>query len=143
MNKTIYGNGKTLYYHFTKFTKQGVFKELNDRILKNEFENNKLDLSKICIDSTNIKNRLGSNKDCLGKCYNDRGRLGTKISLISDKRGIPIAHCFFPCNINDYCTVQETFKHYPSYLPEPSRKKPTYVLADKGYDSESIRTFLP
>ena len=142
MNKTIFGNGKTLNYHFTKFSKAGVFQELNSRILKNEFENNKLDLSKICIDSTNIKNRLGSNKDCLGKCYNDRGRLGTKISLISDRRGIPITHCFFPCNTNDYSTVQETFQNYPSYFPEPSRKKPTYVLADKGYDSESIRSFL-
>ena len=60
MNKTIYGNGKTLYYHFTKFTRQGVFKELNNRILLDEYKNNKLDLSKICIDSTNIKNRLGS-----------------------------------------------------------------------------------
>jgi len=142
MNKTIYGNGKTLYYHFKKFTKLEVFKELNTRILKEQFQNNKLDLSKICIDSSNIKNRLGSDKKCLGRCYNDRGRLGTKISLLSDKRGVPLCFTFFPCNINDFLTVEETFKNLPEFIPEPSRKKPSYVLADKGYDSKRIRDFL-
>jgi len=46
MNKTIYGPGKSLYYHFKNFRKLGVFKELYIRILKEQYENNKLDLSK-------------------------------------------------------------------------------------------------
>jgi len=138
--ETKYGNGKTLNYHFNKFKNNDVFKTLFEQVQKFGNDNKLIDYSKIMIDSTNIKNIDGH--DYIGACSSDRGRNATKMSIICDKRGVPLSLKFFAGNVSDMKTVQETFNNYSGTLPSSSKKKPTYFLADRGYDSEEIRQYI-
>jgi len=87
------------------------------------------------IDSTYVKNLYG--RDCLGRNPTDRGRKATKMSAIVDEKGLLIAVEYFPGNVSDFRTVKRTLdrKLAPTTPNVP-------LLADKGYDSSEIRSFI-
>ena len=56
------------------------------------------------INTTTVKNVGGA--DCVGKNPTDRGRLGTKISILLDERKIAVSEpTIFPANVHDCKTL--------------------------------------
>jgi putative transposase len=74
-----------------------------------------------------------------GKCPVDRGKIGSKRSVICDGRGLPLAVSVHPSNQHDSKTLEETLLHFSLAVPEGSRIN---LLADKGYDSDPLRKTL-
>jgi len=127
---TSYGPKSTIYYHYKKWTNDGIFSELWNTILLKYQEVNKYNtnLTIESIDTTFIKSIYG--KDCIGRNPTDRGRNANKLSVIVDNNSVPISLYLVEAN------------HHDSKLFEPTIKKRkivtakhSYLLADKGYSS--------
>ncbi|MYX99225.1 transposase [Streptomyces sp. SID486] len=73
-----------------------------------------------------------------------RGGLSSRIHLACDGRGRPLGVVLTGGNTND-CTRFEqvmTEIHVPRTGPGRPRTTPDHVIADKGYSSRKIRTYL-
>jgi putative transposase len=65
----------------------------------------------------------------------DRGKIGTKKSILTDGEGIPLALAIHPSNEHDSTTIDELLDGCCLYyLPKES-----VIYFDKGYDSEHLR----
>jgi len=72
-----------------------------------------------------------------------RGGFSSKIHLVCDGHGNPLGAVITGGNINDCVMLQATLENVS--IPGERRKnknRPQMLLADKGYDSVKIRTYL-
>jgi transposase len=75
--------------------------------------------------------------------------VGTKLSLLVDRAGTPLAVSVAPGNYHDgalgYLTLANVFKPLPilrDILPDAAKMAESTLLADKGYDSLRFRQFV-
>ena len=75
--------------------------------------------------------------------------VGTKLSLLVDRAGTPLAVCVAPGNYHDgalgFLTLANIFKPLPilrDILPDAAKTAEPTLLADKGYDSLRFRLFV-
>jgi putative transposase len=83
---------------------------------------------------------LGGKK--VGRNPTDRGKLGTKRSLLSDGGGVPVGLAVAGANRNDFKMARETIESIPVERPEPTAGKPQGMCLDKGYDYDEVRDLL-
>ena len=76
-----------------------------------------------------------------GKNPTDRGKLGTKRSVLTDARGIPLGVAVSGANTHDIKLLQSTFDSVPIHRPQPTTRH-QHVCLDKAYDSKDVRKFL-
>jgi transposase len=69
--------------------------------------------------------------DMIGINALDKHKYATKVSLICDKIGIPLATKVYTANISDISTIDETLEMIPFDLPNECN-----LIGDKGYISE-------
>jgi putative transposase len=124
----------TVHGTFIRWSRAHVFEIAYRALLKLERRTTSRKSRFACIDSSFVKNIYG--RDCVGRNPTDRGRNATKVSALVDQDGIPLSLVFFPGNVSDQRTVQETL----SGAPNPARMTPLY--ADKGYDSKENRRIM-
>lgn len=75
----------------------------------------------------------------------DRGKPGSKYSLLVDRHGVPLAIRLAGANVSDQVQILPlVFLDYPQVGGKPGRPKerPDTVLADRGYDNDSTRMLL-
>ena len=72
----------------------------------------------------------------------DRGKGGTKRSVLTDACGIPIGLAVDGANRVDFKMVRETIASIAADRPSPSRRAPQGVCLDKGYDYTEVRDLL-
>ena len=85
-----YVNGKTLYYHYNRFSKAGIFKIVYKILLKKYLSKDKnKKLRYQFIDSTFIANINGIDK--IGRNRLLKNKKVSKISAITDVNGIPLS----------------------------------------------------
>ena len=84
------------------------------------------------IDSTMVKNAFG--RSCTGRNPTDRGRQGSKVSVVVDHHGVVYSLVMTGANHSDTKLLETTLS--ASCLPLQT-KLPLY--ADKGYDSKANR----
>ena len=87
-----FGNSSSIYKHYLKYIKSDIFDEIwtqkiNEYASKCKYRTN---LTNLSIDCTLVKSINGS--DVIGRNPCDRGRMGTKISMITDNKGIPFEY---------------------------------------------------
>ena len=78
----------------------------------------------------------------MGKNPTDRGKIGTKRSVLTDGGGVPIGLAVEGANRNDFKMVEETIISIPIERPTPTPEKPQGMCLDKGYDFEEVRELL-
>ena len=78
----------------------------------------------------------------MGKNPTDRGKIGTKRSVLTEGGGVPIGLAVEGANRNDFKMVRETLESIPIERPEPSAEKPQGMCLDKGYDYDEVRELL-
>jgi putative transposase len=78
----------------------------------------------------------------VGKNPTDRGKIGTKRSLLTDGGGVPVGLAVEGANRNDFKLVRETIESIPVERPEPTADKPQGMCLDKGYDYAEVRDLL-
>jgi putative transposase len=78
----------------------------------------------------------------VGKNPTDRGKIGTKRSLLTDGGGVPIGLAVAGANRNDFKLARETLESIPVQRPEPTPDTPQGMCLDKGYDYDEVRELL-
>ena len=87
------------------------------------------------IDSSHVKNVYGT--ECTGANATDRGRKGTKLSIMTDSKGIPYIIDIIPSNKNDCVSLETLCCKYKG-----DRGKRLQVYLDKGYVSRRNERYL-
>lgn len=74
----------------------------------------------------------------------DRGKRGSKIHLIVDRRGLPISPEISAANTHDSQALQPLVQGIPPIRSRrgPRRRRPAKLHADKGYDYPHLRRWL-
>jgi IS5 family transposase len=74
----------------------------------------------------------------------DRGKPGSKLHLVCDGSGLPLAAVVTAANVSDTSLLQAVVEDLPAVrTPSGQRRcRPDAVHADKGYDSRGNRTYL-
>ena len=96
-----------------------------------------IDWEWLAMDGAMTKAPLGGKK--VGKHPTDRGKIGTKRSVLTDGGGVPIGLAVEGANRNDFKMVQETLTSIPVERPTPTPEKPQGMCLDKGYDFDEVR----
>lgn len=88
------------------------------------------------MDGAMTKAPLGG--EATGANPTDRGKKGTKRSLLTEGNGIPIGLAVDGANRHDMKMVNGTYESISIKKPEPTKKNPQNLLLDKGYDYPAI-----
>jgi putative transposase len=78
----------------------------------------------------------------VGKNPTDRGKIGTKRSVLTDGGGVPIGLAVEGANRHDFKMVKETITSIPVERPTPTLEQPQGLCLDKGYDDDEVRELL-
>ena len=92
------------------------------------------------MDGVITKAPLGGEKT--GKNPTDRAKTGTKHSLLTDGRGIPLGISVADANCHDKNMVAYTFKSIPIMLPYTAYFSRHNLCMDKGYDYPDVRVLV-
>jgi putative transposase len=79
--------------------------------------------------------RPGSGGGKVGKNPPDRGKNGTKTSLLVEGQGGPLGVVIDGANIPDSQLLQATIEAVVVERPEPTPKAPQHLCLDKGFDN--------
>jgi putative transposase len=78
----------------------------------------------------------------VGKNPTDRGKIGTKRSLLTDGRGVPIGLAVDGANRHDFKLTRETIESMAVERPEATPDAPQGMCLDKGDDYDEVRDLL-
>lgn len=77
-----------------------------------------------------------------GRNPTDRGKQGTKRSLLTEGHGVPIGLAVDGANRHDMKLVRETIENIVVERPEPIAEHPQNLCLGKGYDYQEVRDTL-
>jgi transposase len=131
---------QTIYKRFESMSKHGALKyawtKITENYVHSRLSKNAFHFKNLYIDTTTIKNVAGT--DCTGRNPTDRGRQGSKISVIIDEFKVSVSEpTAFPANVHDSRTVEDTLANIPFDLT-PDGRTVTRVGADKAYTSKKL-----
>jgi putative transposase len=78
----------------------------------------------------------------VGKNPTDRGKIGTKRSVLTDGGGVPIGLAVEGANRHDCKRARATIASSPVERPAPTPEQPQGLCLDKGYDFDEVRDLL-
>jgi putative transposase len=125
---------------FQEWAAAGVFVSLWAQGLREYDELKGLDWEWLAMDGAMTKAPLGSERT--GKNPTDRGKLGTKRSLLTEAGGVPVGLAVEGANRHDKKLVEATLESIPVERPEPTPEKPQGMCLDKGYDYDDTRELV-
>jgi len=85
------------------------------------------------VDAALGKARLGG--DEVGPNPTDRGKAGTKRSLLVEAKGGPLSVVVAGANVHDTKLLLATLEAIVVERPDPTKEKPQHLCLDKGYDN--------
>ena len=125
---------KTVHRRFMEWSKKRVFEDSFKNLAAAYTQNRQMSL---VVDSTFVKNVYG--KEVTGRNHTDRGRKATKVSLLTDTTGIPLAATYQFPNKHDSTTLKHLLDTARGVLPHALSRHST-LYADKAYDSQTCRS---
>lgn len=72
----------------------------------------------------------------------DRAKRGTKRSMVTDARGMPLGVTVAGANRNDFKLTRETLENIVVERPRPTTRQPPGLCLDKDYDRSEVRELL-
>lgn len=120
----------------------GVFAKLEQLCLEAYDRVVGLDLEQITVDGCLVKAPCGG--EAAGRSPVDRGKLGTKRSVMTDAAGIPIGCVTAPANRHDSPLLRPTLEHLARFETRFGIGLPDHITVhlDAGYDSTKTRELL-
>ena len=134
------GAPSTVHDRFQEWHKAGVFHRMWGEGLTKYDELKGLDWEWQSMDGAMTKAPLGGEKT--GGNPTDRGKSGTKRSLLTEGNGIPLAVAVEGANRHDMKLVKSTLEAIVAERPEVTDEKPQNMCMDKGYDYEVVRELV-
>lgn len=132
-----FGSCSAVHRLFQKLRKAGFFEKLWHKELQEYDAKYSLDLEVQAGDCSHIKAPLGQEKT--GKSPVDRKKLGTKRSIIVEKRGIVIGAALGAGNRHDSKLFEESIRSIPPFVKRPRYQE---MHLDRAYDSKHIQVIL-
>jgi putative transposase len=130
-------SSSVLHERFQAWQKTGVFKNLMKRMIEYYArERGGVGCRWQATDSKSCASPLGGSES--GKNPTDRGKLGAKINLLVDERGVPLSVVLTGANRHDKISAVDLILSMP--LKRPAHKE-QHLCADKVYDATDVREF--
>lgn len=141
-----YGNWSTVYRRFCRWRKSGLWDQIFSTLLRRLERHGGIDYSLWCIDGTVIRAHrcaAGSRSGEAGEPENhalgrSQGGFSTKVHLVTDARGIPLALALTPGQAHESKSLETLLQE----VPLQRRKRPEALAGDKAYSSAKIRQLL-
>jgi transposase len=135
-------SGRTAHRRLQEWQEAGIWEALHQLLLELLNRDGKLGLDVVVVDSTLVPSPGGG--DDTGPNPTDRGKTGTKHTLMVDKNGVPLAVRTTGANASDQKQMEPIIHQFPHVKGKPGRPKrhPKAAFADRGYDSEANRLLL-
>jgi len=135
LDRSDYPSGITHWRRLRFWQKAGAFEDLWVYMLESLLKGHKLVLASASIDGTLIPSfAFADTTSYSGKHH----KTGTKVSLIVDQNGLPLAFQTACGSTHDISLAPQTV----DAIPEDVCKQIKMMLGDKGYDSSPFRSFL-
>ncbi len=124
------GSGQTAHSYFQAWQRAGVFKRMWAAGLTEYDDLIGIAWTWQAADGSMVKAPLGGQKT--GKNPTDRGKQGSKRSLLVDERGVPLAVVISGANTADSQLLEPTLQAIPIERPDPADAE-QHLCLDKGY----------
>jgi transposase len=120
----------------------GIWDRLHADLLRLLRQADKLDADLVVIDGVYVRAFGGGEQT--GPSPVDRGKRGTKHTLMVSGSGVPLAIRTAGANASDHTQIIPLVLDFPRVGGKPGRPKelPDELYADRGYDSDSTRHIL-
>jgi putative transposase len=129
-------SSSVLHERFQTWQSQGLFERLFKKMVRFYARECKIGWKWQSVDSMMSPAPLGGTKT--GKNPTDRGKLGSKIHLLVDEYGAPIAIFITGANEHDKWSADDLIVHIVAKRPNCEQ----HFCADKGYDYEDVHVFV-
>lgn len=135
-------SGRTAHRRLRAWEELEIWDQLHAALLDALRAAGKLDPDVVIIDSTLVKARGGGEKT--GPNPTDRGKPGSKHTVLVDRHGVPLAIRTTGANESDQRQILPLILDFPKIGGKAGRPKqlPDELYADRGFDNEAMRTFL-
>jgi len=134
------GAASTVHDRFQEWRDAGVFQRMWQASVLEYDELKGLDWEWQAMDGAMTKPRWGEKGT--GPNPTDRGKRGTKRSLLTEGKGIPLGMAVDGANPHDMKLVEPTLRTLVVERPKPTDEAPQNICLDKGYDYPDIRELV-
>ena len=129
-------SSSVLHERFQTWQANGLFEILFNKMVKFYAKECKIGWKWQSVDSMMSPAPLGGRHT--GKNPTDRGKLGSKVHLLVDERGAPLAIFITGSNEHDKWSADDLIVHIVAKRPNSEQ----HFCADKGYDYEDVHVFV-
>ena len=135
-------SGRTAHRRLRAWEASGIWDRLHLHLLSLLRKAGQLDLHTAIIDGVQVRAFGGG--EATGPSPVDRGKPGSKHTLMVDRHGTPLAIRTAGANASDHTQIIPLLLEFPHVAGQPGRPKehPDAVYADRGYDSDDTRALL-
>lgn len=136
------GCGMTCWRRLRAWFHAGVWDKIHALLLSRLRFLKKIDFARFLIDTCHVRAVGGGAQT--GPSPVDRSKLGSKIELITDAKGIPVVLGVCPANRPDNVDTIALIDRVPPIagVPGHPRRRPERLLGDRGFDDEGDREEL-
>jgi transposase len=129
-------SSSVLHERFQTWQANGLFEKLFKKMVKFYARECKIGWKWQSVDSMMSPSPLGGSKT--GKNPTDRAKLGSKVHLLVDERGAPLAIFITGANEHDKWSADDLIVHIVAKRPNSEQ----HFCADKGYDYEDVHVYV-
>lgn len=135
-------SGRTAHRRLRAWEESGVWDRLHADLLRLLRQAGKLDADLAVIDAVYVRAFGGG--EATGPSPVDRGKPGTKHTLLVSRTGVPLVIRTAGANASDHAQLLPVLMAFPRVGGKRGRPKelPDELYADRGYDSEAARLLL-
>ena len=126
-----YGAGSSIHQYFQEWAVAGFFEKIWAKGLETYDELEGIGWEWQSVDGCMVKAPLA--RESVGKNPTDRGKMGTKRSILTDEKGIPLAVVLSGANTHDVKLLADTLDGVIISRPEPDEESPQNLCLDAGY----------
>lgn len=135
-------SGRTAHRRLRAWEEMGIWDRLHLHLLTLLRKSGELDLHTTVVDSVQVRAFGGG--EATGPSPVDRGKPGSKHTLLVDGHGTPLAIRTAGANASDHTQIIPLVLEFPHIGGQPGHPKehPDSLYADRGYDSDDTRALL-
>jgi transposase len=140
-----FGSGSTCWRRFRRWQDLGIWQRVHQTVLDWLGDLDAIDWSRASVDSLSVRAKCGG--EATGPNPTDRGTPGSKIHLLVDRQGVPLAVLLSGANVPDATLLEPLVDavqpiRRPIGQPGRPRKRPAKLHADKASDARAKRRAL-
>lgn len=132
-----FGDDSTVHRWFQRWNQNGVVQRLWALLLSECEELGGVHWEWQAADGALAKARFGGDK--IGRNPTDRGKPGTKRSVLVEEQGGPLSAVIEGANVHDTKLLEATLEAIVVERPEPTPQQPQNLCLDKGYANPTGR----